>query len=298
MSTETVDLSYEPFSREPEYIEVNRHFIESLNLTPYQCILDLACGTGTVTVLICDYTQPMLDARREAGIKTNGTIIGVDLSQESLAHAQAYLLTHGFLHRRHVRLARASADSLPLPDCSFDVVIVGNAIQLFEDKERVVSEVNRVLRPGGLFAFNTSFYVGTYVPGTEGVYVSWVEEAVRYLMRKDEDSKRLGLPRVRRKKGVDSQPAFSRPWLSLNEYEQLIERHGFEVQNRFERIVKLNRSNLETIGSFAGLASVLLKGYPIRLACEGLERSAGPALAAAGLDAVPRRWLELVARKK
>jgi hypothetical protein len=46
------NVSYEPFSREPEYIEVNRLFIENLHLPIDARVLDVACGPETLTGII------------------------------------------------------------------------------------------------------------------------------------------------------------------------------------------------------------------------------------------------------
>lgn len=297
VSGEAIDTSYEPFSQEPEYIEVNRLFVESLGLGAPERILDLACGTGALTELLLEQIG------RGAPVR----VLGLDLSARSLQLAREHLLRLGLTGPPQpatsaasgpaVFLAQASAECLPVADHSLDVVVVGNAIQLFGDKERAVREVRRVLRRGGTFAFNTSFYAGTYAPGTERFYLRWVEEAVGYVARRDAELRRRGLPGVPRKKGT-ARPAFSQPWLSREEYERLLEENGFEVRSVTERTVMLTRSSFEAIGSFAGLACVLLSGYPVGLACEALKASAGPALEAVNAEAVPRYWIEFSAARR
>jgi ubiquinone/menaquinone biosynthesis C-methylase UbiE len=289
-SGEAIDTSYEPFSREPEYIELNRLFVEGLSLGAPEYILDLACGTGTLTELLLEKFHPGGDG---AGQGKPVGVVGLDLTARSLQLAREHLARLGWT----IFLAQASAEALPIADDSMDLVVVGNAIQLFNDKEKAVREVRRVLRRGGTFAFNTSFYAGTYAPGTERFYLRWVEEAVGYIARRNAELKRQGLPGIPRKKGL-AKPAFSQPWLSREEYERLLEENGFEVGSVTERTVMLTQSSFEAIGSFAGLACVLLSGYPVGQACEALKESVGPALASVGAQAVPRYWIEFSATRR
>jgi ubiquinone/menaquinone biosynthesis C-methylase UbiE len=277
ISVEGDAWSYEPFSREPEYVEVNRRFVCSLDLRHATAIADLACGTGTMTALL-------LEELRRRG-PHDATVAGVEPSAEALRLAAAYLGDRP--GGQGVRLIAGSIEDLPLDRASVDVAVVGNAIQLIADKDRAVDEVRRVLRPDGTFGFNTSFYAGAYLPGTERFYLTWVEEAVRLVGSRQ---------RSRRAAGVT--PAFTNRWLSPDEYVGLLERHGFALRHIVEHRVWLTRHSLETIGAYAGLATVLLRGYPADVACGALQQAVAPALAAAGLDGVPRGWLEVTARRR
>jgi len=277
--TDPFTTSYEPFSREPEYIDLNRRFVESLGLSGDQPILELACGTATVTEQILK-------------VVSGARIVGLDLSRESLTLGQKHLAA--VPGGASVVLVEASADSMPIASASVGAIVMGNSVQLVDDKDRLFEEARRVLTPRGLFACNTSFYAGTYVPGTERFYTRWVVEAANYVKRKSDEGRAQGLAGIARKRGAADR-AFSRPWLSARAYCEFLERHGFTVRSVFERTVMLDQRCFETIGSYAGLAGVLLSGYPVALACEALERAAGPALSACGLTEVPRYWLEIAA---
>jgi ubiquinone/menaquinone biosynthesis C-methylase UbiE len=294
-----IDASYEPFSREREYIEVNRLFIESLDLGADARVLDLACGTGTLTAIILAELHAKLSAKsdRDHVGERRMSIVGADICQESLRLAERYLADIEAPDRQAVGWLEATAESLPLESGCVDVVIIGNAIQLFEYKDDVVKEVRRVLAPGGGLAFNTSFYAGTFVPGTEQFYLRWVQKALEYIQERDAERRKQGLGRIRRTKGL-AKPAFSNPWLSRSEYEFLIVRNGFRVKSVKERTVMLTQHSFETIGSYAGLASVLLSGYPVEISTEALAKSAGSALIASNFEAIPRRWIEFIAVKK
>ncbi|MCD8489379.1 MAG: class I SAM-dependent methyltransferase [Desertifilum sp.] len=290
-----IDTSYEPFSREPEYIEANRLLIEQLPLQSVQGVLDLACGTGTMTELLLK--RCLAENRGQLP-----QVVGVDLSRESLLWGQADLTEMGFFqpltpHQSgSVILVEGTADCLPIATHSIDLAMMGNAIHMVANREALFSEIARVLRPGGYFAFNTSFYAGTYVPGTEPIYRRWVQEAIAYLQRRNAELKAAGLPGIVRQRGQGA-PAFSTHWLSTLEYTQEMAAHNLNVQWQNERTVMLTQRSFETIGSYAGLGKVLLSGYPVKLACEALFYAAAPTLAAEGLTEVPRYWLEMVAQK-
>jgi ubiquinone/menaquinone biosynthesis C-methylase UbiE len=282
MKVEAIDTSYEPFSHEPEYVELNKSFLEALELEGPLRVLDLACGTCTLTSLLLDQVD------RQA------TIVGIDLSRRSLELARSEL---GELEPpARVDLVEATADRLPVTAHLADLVIMGNAIHCLPDLDVFLDEVARALKPGGIFAFNSSFYAGTFVPGTERFYDEWMKEAARYVLQRDRELKSAGLPGIRRLKGRAG-PAFSRRWLSPAEFRALLERHGFEVFHLAERTVMMSRRAFETVGAYEGLAAVLLSGYPVDLACEALTRSVVSGLDKVGLTEVPRYWLEVAAVK-
>lgn len=278
MNNEAIDTSYEPFSHEPEYVELNKRFLEALELEGPLRVLDLACGTCTLTSLLLDQ------------VARQATIIGIDLSRRSLELARTELGEPEPPAR--VDLVEATADRLPVIANLADLVIMGNAIHCLPDLDVFLEEVVRTLKPGGTFAFNSSFYAGTFVPGTERFYDEWMKEAARFVLQRDRELKAAGLPGVKRIKGR-ADPAFSRRWQSPAEFRALLERHGFEVFHLAERTVMMSRRAFETVGAYQGLAAVLLSGYPVDLACEALTRTVKSALDKVGLTEVPRYWLEV-----
>jgi ubiquinone/menaquinone biosynthesis C-methylase UbiE len=279
--------SYEPFSEQPEYLETNRRFIESLPLSNCQDGLDLACGMG----ILGEMMVAMNPALR---------IAGLDLSWETLQLARERLERAGrprqTARREWLGLIMATADLLPIGDHSQDVIVIGNAIHVLPDPDRFLQDVYRVLRKGGLFAFNTSFFAGTYPEGTERFYHQWLIEALAYIASKDEDLRRNGRDGVHRRRGLVSR-ASAKPWRSAEDWQEAVKRYGFNVYSINKRTVIMNRRSFETVGAYAGLASVLLSGYPVDLACEALQAAAGRALAALAMESVPRLWLEMVAVK-
>jgi len=76
--------------------------------------------------------------------------VGLDLSAEQLAHARTLMRAAGI----DFPLIEASAEAVPLPDAGFDIVFCDHGAMSFADPHRTVPEAARLLRPGGLFAFN------------------------------------------------------------------------------------------------------------------------------------------------
>ncbi len=76
--------------------------------------------------------------------------VGLDLSERQLEHARRLMAEAGV----DFPLIHASAESVPLPDASFDIVFCDHGAMSFADPYRTVPEVARLLRRGGLFAFN------------------------------------------------------------------------------------------------------------------------------------------------
>jgi ubiquinone/menaquinone biosynthesis C-methylase UbiE len=287
-----MNRTYEPYSNDPDYIQGNRDFIHSLDLNSPQRVLDLACGIGTLSDL-------MKEARPEIAV------LGLDLSHEALCIVHERRRTSAAAGNGEVTrwpgrsaawLLAASADSIPLGDDSVDAVVMGHAIHMLPDEHQLLAEIARVLRPGGWFAFNTSFYAGTFVPGTEHIYHDWVKQALSYILDKDRKMKAQGLPGIKRTRGKVP-PAFSKAWPSPEDWNRWLGEHGLRPERQFIRTVPLTVYSFEAIGAYAGFSSVMISGYPVEIACEALQVASSPTLAAAGVDRVPRNWLEVVAKK-
>lgn len=100
-------------------------------------VLDVACGTGAVTRL----------ASQRVG--TTGTVSGLDVNPGMLAVARS-ATPPGMLIEWH----EASAEGMPLPDASFEVVLCQMGLQFMPDKAAALREMRRVLVPGGRLILN------------------------------------------------------------------------------------------------------------------------------------------------
>ena len=102
-----------------------------------EVVLDLGSGGGI---------DVLLSARR---VGPTGRAYGLDMTDEMLALARENQKKAGVAN---VEFLKGEIESIPLPDASVDVIISNCVINLSGDKDRVLAEAFRVLKPGGRFA--------------------------------------------------------------------------------------------------------------------------------------------------
>jgi arsenite methyltransferase len=102
-----------------------------------EVVLDLGSGGGI---------DVLLSARR---VGPTGKAYGLDTTDDMLALAEANRQKSGLTN---VEFLRGDIERIPLPDASVDVIISNCVINLSGDKDRVMTEAFRVLKPGGRFA--------------------------------------------------------------------------------------------------------------------------------------------------
>lgn len=157
-----------------------RHAVRAADVRPGDAVLDVACGTGDLTLLF---------ARTGAG-----RVVGLDFTPEMLDLARA----------KGARVApsgapefiRGDAQNLPFDDGSFDIVSIAFGIRNVQRTERAVEEFARVLRPGGrlvILEFGrpgiapirwlNDFYCGWIMPRTATLISRDRSGAYRYLPR-------------------------------------------------------------------------------------------------------------------
>jgi SAM-dependent methyltransferase len=106
-------------------------------LKPGETVLDLGSGGGI---------DVLLSAKR---VGPTGFAYGLDMTDEMLALAEKNKTEAGV---QNVRFLKGHIEDIPLPDSSVDVIISNCVINLSADKDAVLREAFRVLRPGGRFA--------------------------------------------------------------------------------------------------------------------------------------------------
>jgi len=106
------------------------------DFSPELHCLDIGCGGGIIT---------------EDLAKLSNNVSGIDLSQASLNTAKEHAKKAGL----SINYLQAAAENLPFDDSSFDLVTCCDVLEHVDDLPQVIKEINRVLKPGGTFVFDT-----------------------------------------------------------------------------------------------------------------------------------------------
>jgi ubiquinone/menaquinone biosynthesis C-methylase UbiE len=125
---------YDPLTRLLGVRRVHRRLLDQAGVRPGQRVLEIGCGTGDL-LLAAKQTQPA------------ATVVGLDPDLSALARAGRKARRSGLA----VQLDRGYADQLPYADDSVDVVLSSFMLHHVpvDQRELVIREVRRVLRPGG-----------------------------------------------------------------------------------------------------------------------------------------------------
>ena len=129
------------------------------SLNPGEVVLDLGSGGGI---------DVLLSARR---VGPTGKAYGLDMTDEMLALARDNQRKAGV---ENVEFLKGEIENIPLPDNSVDVIISNCVINLSGDKDRVLREAFRVLKPGGRFAVSDVVTRGTVPEEVRKNMLLWV----------------------------------------------------------------------------------------------------------------------------
>lgn len=279
---ETNQFTFEPFAAHTFYRDVNRSFVRqalaSFATRPANTtltIVDMACGTGAITRLIA---EEMTCLRRSTHI------IGVDPSAEALRRAQRGMEATAV----GVKADFIQGETADLPGLihNADAVFFCNAIHLVPDKLAAFRQIASVLASRGIFACNSAFFDGTYVPGTERFYRQWTRRAVGWL-RKEHPEIRLSR----------DEKAMAMQWLTPEEYINLLKQSGFSEVETSQESAPISVEAWKDLGQYWLFIEGALPGVPLTLGAAALEAAVYQAGEELGLTEVPRTWLQIVATK-
>jgi demethylmenaquinone methyltransferase/2-methoxy-6-polyprenyl-1,4-benzoquinol methylase len=150
-----------------------RKVIEMVKKTNPKYILDVATGTGDLAIALADS-----DAKK---------IIGLDISAGMLQVGKDKIQKKKL--NKRIEMIQADSENLPYPDHTFDAITVAFGVRNFENLEKGLSEIYRVLSPGGIFVvLETS--VPTKFPFKQGykVYSNYILPNIGKLFSKDKSA--------------------------------------------------------------------------------------------------------------
>jgi ubiquinone/menaquinone biosynthesis C-methylase UbiE len=129
-----------------ETIDFNR-----LNIRPGDRLLDLGCGEGRHSI--------------SAYLLADAEIVGLDLGLKDLQTAKGRLMDFPTPLSKggYCAFIQGSGHQLPFPDNAFDHVICSEVLEHIPDYPSFLREINRVLKPGGLFAVSVPRYFPEWV---------------------------------------------------------------------------------------------------------------------------------------
>jgi demethylmenaquinone methyltransferase/2-methoxy-6-polyprenyl-1,4-benzoquinol methylase len=160
-----------------------RRLIRIAAPVPSERVLDLACGTGDLTRLAA---------------ASGAHVVGLDLVPRMIALARG---------RGGARAAFLAGDmlALPFPDAAFDLVTTGYGLRNVPDLDRALTEVRRVLRPGGRFvSLDFTRPASPAVWTAYRAYLTGAGGALGWLLHRDPDTYRYIPESLRTFPGADA----------------------------------------------------------------------------------------------
>jgi phosphatidylethanolamine/phosphatidyl-N-methylethanolamine N-methyltransferase len=133
--------------------------IRALRIPPGAKVLELGVGTGLSLSAYPAHAQ----------------VTGIDLARDMLEHAEERIERHGW---RHITVREMDAMNLAIPDSTFDYVMAFHVVSVVPDASRLMSEAQRVCKPGGTLVVINHFrsekkVLAAIDRGMEPLYRRW-----------------------------------------------------------------------------------------------------------------------------
>lgn len=269
------EFGFSKFSDNDFYSNVNKELIDSLDIKSDLNIVDLGCGSGGISKIITDKLSDINSV--------NSSIVAVDSSEISLREAKANLRSVSdtmitFVQSRYEEFSSKIKDKV-------DLVVLCNAIHYLDDKELVIKDVMKILKPGGRFVFNSSFFDGAHPEHTLGFYRKWMFKAMRILTKEYKT------------RPVKADKIESRVQLNPNQYKDVLENCGMEIINTKIREVNVPLDGWLDISGFKDFIEGVMPGVNLDIASKSLQQAVKDTFEEMKLAFVQRNWMEIVAAK-
>lgn len=273
------DLTFEDFANQPEYIDVNRDLIKRLfSHIPQRFFhVDIATGTGLVPKLLMQLSQ-------ERG--HNGKIIGIDPNHTSLEIARRttpqsdkvdvlYLEGFGQDTEKLVRgkISPYGVDSVSIHDALHE-------IRDEQDKIATVQSMANILKPGGVFSFNSAFTTEALKVDVRG-WAGWKIKAMQIL------------------KGDRDRQVSTMAIHTPDKYKTMLIEAGLNIINEAQNQVTLSKDALKAISKYPAFVKGVFEDMigQEKISVENKSQALIQALDERNIAQLPRIWYELVAQK-
>ena len=273
MSKKIDDFSFNRFSNLDFYRVINSRLLDIAEIRDQKRIVDLGCGTGGVTRLILE----RIEAAKQS------CIYAIDHSAAAIKEAVAELGD-----RKEAAVSFIQGDVTNLQEKvkeKVDAIVYCNSIHYVPDKSSLLKQINASLRPGGILAFNSSFFEGSHPPESLEFYRKWMMRSIRIL------KKEYGLSPVR------SEKVQSRQHLTADDYRELVENEGFEVKSQEIMKVQVPLEGWIHISTFSDFIEGIMPGVPLKEASASLQAGVKQTYEDMGIDHVNRNWMSVVATR-
>ncbi len=269
------NFGFSKFSDNDFYSNVNKELIDSLDIKSDLKIVDLGCGSGGISKIIIQNLNRINSV--------NSSIIAVDFSEISLKEARANLKSVSdsmitFVQSRYEEFSSKIKDKV-------DLVVLCNAIHYLDDKELVIKDVMKILKPGGRFAFNSSFFNGAHPEHTLGFYRKWMFKAMRILSKEYNT------------RPVKAEKIESRVQLNPDQYKEILENCGMKIMSTKLREVDVPIDGWLDISGFKDFIEGVMPGVSLDIASQSLQKAVRDTFKEMKLNFVQRNWMEIVATK-
>jgi len=266
------EFTFKAFSQHAFYKQVNEALIDRAHLERGMTVVDVACGSGAITQLILEKVR----GAREA------MVIGVDMSATAIRETGEKVAG---VTDAVVEFVQTRAEEMSVKiKRAVDAVVFCNGIHYIEDKNELLAEVKRTLKPGGVFAFNTGFFDGALPEETLPYYRRWMMKCLRKL-KKEYNLK------------VEHSKVESRVTLTADEYVSLLEAEGFKIESAEIYPGKVTEQGWIDLSRFSDFIAGALPGIPLETASKVLVESLSETFEEFELTIWPRNWLTVVAAR-
>lgn len=268
---------FERFARLDFYKKENARLLNSLNLQKGDVVLDLACGPGNLSVGIAE------------AVGSEGTIVAVDMSKVALAAAAKNL--EGVDATVHYIQAEGGTIGNVLEPLAgkFDAIVCGNALHNFPDKEATFAGIYKLLKEGGAFAMNSTFWDGAIPESEDLFYKKWLrgatERAIAFSKENDIE--------IKGKEKVEARKQYT-----PDEWRQFFTNAGFSIYGFSNSEVEMPRSGFTAISQDVEFVDGALHRFRQDVASQALKESAREVFAQTGKRFSLRNWLAIWAVKR